>query len=52
MAERQAVTIDDIETAKAVVLALGATRLPGEGENWRGLRAIRRANRSACWPVH
>jgi catechol-2,3-dioxygenase len=29
------VTVDDIEAAEAAVLALGAIRLPGDGENWR-----------------
>ncbi|MFI5485455.1 VOC family protein [Micromonospora echinaurantiaca] len=29
------VTVDDIETAEKAVLALGARRLPGEGEGWR-----------------
>ncbi|GAB3971453.1 VOC family protein [Plantactinospora veratri] len=29
------VTVDDIETAEAKALALGATRLPGSGQGWR-----------------
>jgi catechol-2,3-dioxygenase len=29
------VTVDDIEAGEKAVLALGATRLPGEGDNWR-----------------
>jgi len=29
------VTIDDIEAAESAVLAAGATRLPGDGVNWR-----------------
>ncbi|WP_117210763.1 VOC family protein [Allorhizocola rhizosphaerae] len=29
------VTIDDIEAAERAALAIGARRLPGEGENWR-----------------
>jgi hypothetical protein len=29
------VTVRDVEAAEPAVLALGATRLPGEGENWR-----------------
>ncbi|MGA3525046.1 VOC family protein [Melissospora conviva] len=29
------VTVDDIEAAEEQALALGARRLPGEGENWR-----------------
>jgi catechol 2,3-dioxygenase-like lactoylglutathione lyase family enzyme len=29
------VTVEQIEVAEPEVLALGATRLPGSGENWR-----------------
>jgi catechol 2,3-dioxygenase-like lactoylglutathione lyase family enzyme len=29
------VTVDDVEAAEAQVLKLGATRLPGEGGDWR-----------------
>ncbi|TNH25456.1 VOC family protein [Micromonospora orduensis] len=29
------VTVDDIEAAEKAALALGARRLPGEGEGWR-----------------
>ena len=29
------VTVDDVDEAEGRVLALGATRLPGGGENWR-----------------
>ncbi len=29
------VTVDDVDAAERVTLALGATRLPGDGENWR-----------------
>lgn len=29
------VTVDDVDAAERATLALGATRLPGEGENWR-----------------
>jgi catechol-2,3-dioxygenase len=29
------VTVDDVDTAERAALAIGATRLPGEGENWR-----------------
>jgi catechol-2,3-dioxygenase len=29
------VTVDDVEPAERAALALGATRLPGEGVNWR-----------------
>ena len=29
------VSVDDIEAAEAAALALGATRLPGDGPNWR-----------------
>jgi hypothetical protein len=28
-------TVDDIEAAEPIALALGATKLPAEGENWR-----------------
>ena len=27
--------VDDIEAAETAALAIGATRLPGEGDNWR-----------------
>src|SRR5438034_7482988 len=30
------VTVDDVETAEAAVLKLGATSLSSGGENWRG----------------
>jgi catechol-2,3-dioxygenase len=29
------VTVDDVDAAERATLALGATRLPGDGENWR-----------------
>ena len=29
------VTVDDVDAAEQAALAIGATRLPGEGENWR-----------------
>jgi catechol-2,3-dioxygenase len=29
------VTVDDIEAGEKAALAIGATRLPGDGENWR-----------------
>jgi catechol-2,3-dioxygenase len=29
------VRVDDVEAAEPAALAIGATRLPGEGENWR-----------------
>jgi catechol-2,3-dioxygenase len=29
------ITVEDVEAAEPATLALGATRLPGEGENWR-----------------
>jgi len=29
------ITVDDIEAGEKAVLALGATRLPGKGDNWR-----------------
>jgi catechol-2,3-dioxygenase len=29
------VTVDDINSAEQAALAIGATRLPGDGENWR-----------------
>lgn len=29
------VTVEDVDAAEAKALALGATRLPGEGDNWR-----------------
>jgi len=29
------VRVDDVTVAEPAVLALGATRLPGEGDNWR-----------------
>ncbi len=29
------IKVDDIDTAEPLALALGATRLPGEGDNWR-----------------
>jgi hypothetical protein len=29
------VRVEDIEPAERAALAIGATRLPGQGENWR-----------------
>jgi catechol-2,3-dioxygenase len=29
------VTVDDVDAAERAALAIGATRLPGDGENWR-----------------
>lgn len=29
------ITVDDVEAAERATLAIGATRLPGEGDNWR-----------------
>jgi hypothetical protein len=29
------VHVDDVDAAEAATLALGATRLPGDGEDWR-----------------
>ena len=29
------IQVDDVEDAEPKVLAIGATRLPGEGEDWR-----------------
>jgi Glyoxalase-like domain len=31
------ITVDDIESGEKAALAIGATRLPGQGDNWRGL---------------
>jgi catechol-2,3-dioxygenase len=46
------VTVDDIETAEAAVLALGATRLPGEGENWQVYADPVGKPFCLLWPVH
>lgn len=45
------VTVDDIESGEPAVLALGATRLPGEGENWRVYADPAGKPFCLCWDV-
>ena len=45
------VTVDDVEAAERAALAIGATRLPGDGVNWRVYADPAGKPFCLCWDI-